>query len=800
MAAPVIQTTIYFPALAQWRDVSACVDMGTTLEVTEAIEAPAETNSYVAPDIQMKLYEGTSDEFLLSWFDTIQPDDLNWTVEIKLEGIPIFTGFVLPTSLQIDNRERWAGFTAIGKAGLLARTSADTDLFKRPTSSGWLVSSAQGNAWRAEIVITKSPAQVTCEYVTDDILGIDMGGGSIMEVKVITVSSTFPSPPYPVFTLSVEGMEAPPLGGAAITLLSPYYRNVTLQNAVNTLFAAAGLAAPLPANFNVIPIANASSPFATRPTVTGLVGYPQSVTPSVFEFEKYYPVIGTTSGTYIQYNPPLGVWVAAPNYLQNYSVELVDWTDDNNFTTMGYWISGPRTEQTPSGSDYDYVFWHYWLTTGTPAPPGYRFGVMVRVSQEPDSSGYYSATTTLYREATYDGYTWARTHTQTVASGAIATLVNLHNEIGETIGIYSTGLRSSAGKLVFTHPDGTSATGYTTAYVSLADLSGYTAIGTMRGKVRRNGVFSIDTQRDATPTAHIWDLTEFGVPIFTQAMPLPVGFQPKTLTYNPGDGYWYALAVSEARGVELLSYTSSGLDQRTGYIPTQIEASGTTYSSFDLTCIRTPSPPAGAWPMVALVGGNVWWIAYSFTGLIPYFDTEGLSCADVLAQLGVTVDAFFLVDAGLDTHFRSRAAFSARTIDTGVNTGSTRIDDDGCFMLRRAAIWYKTVKHVTVENETDDAITGSAGLAAFAGTEQALSNASRFITTTSFAQALAQNTLGYLGRKLSLLDVEHELDGRRYEVGRTFTAIVNSVLTTYQIVNAVIRPATGTVHVQGLEM
>jgi len=800
MAAPVIQTTIYFPSLGQWRDVSACVDMGTTVEISEAIEAPAETNSYVAPDIQLKLYEGTASEFLLSWFDSIQPDDINWTVEIKLEGIPIFTGFVLPTSLQIDTREGWAGFTAIGKAGLLARTSADGGVFKRPASTGWFVSSAQGNAWRATIVIQKSTAQTTCEYVTDDILGIDMGGGSVQEVKVISVSSVFTTPPYPIFTLSVEGMEAPPLGGAAITLLSPYYRNVTLQNAVNALFTQAGLTAPSAANFNVIPLSLASSPFATRPNMAGLVGYPQAVVPNVFELERYYPVIGTTSGTYIQYDPPLGAWVSAPNYLQNRSSEPVDWTDDNNFSTMGYLFYGPRFEQTPSGSDYDYTFWHYWLTTTLPSPPGFRFGVRVRVSENPDSSGYYTVSTLLLREQTLDGYTWTFTHSQVVAAGSLTTLVNLHNEIGETIGIYSTGLRSSQGKLLFTHPDGTSATGYTTAYVSLADLTGYTAVGTMRGKVRRNAVFSIDTQRDATPQAHSYDITEFGVPIFTTVAPLPIGFQPQTLTYNPGDGFWYALAVSEARGVELLSYTSNDLDPRAGYVPTQIEAQGTILGSFDLTTIRTPSPPSGAWPMVALVNGNVWWIAYSFTGLIPYFDTEGLSCAEALAQLGVTVDAFFLVDAGLDTHFRSRAAFSARTIDTGVGTGSTRIDDDGCFMLRRAAIWYKTVKYVSVENETDDAITGAAGLVAFKDTEQSLSNASRFITTTSFAQALAQNTLGYLGRKLALLDVEHELDGRRYEVGRTFTAIVGGVLKTYQIVNAVIRPATGTVHVQGLEM
>ena len=802
MSLPNIQVTIYFPGLGQWRVVSPCVDAGTVLEISESIEAPAETNSYVAPDIQLKLYEGTADEFRLSWFDSIQPDDLNWTVEIKLEGVPIFTGFILPTSLQIDTREGWAGFTAIGKAGLLARTSADTSTFKRPASSGWFVLSAQGNAWRATVTIAKMTPQSVCEYVTDDVIGVDMGGGSIREVKVITVTGTGDTLPYPSFSLSVEGLAAPPLVFAAVTLLTPYFRNVALEDAVESLFLAAGLAAPLPANYNVIPIANAASPFATRPSLAGLTGYAQAVIPNAFANPRYHPVIGTTAGTFIQYAPPLGTWVPAPGYLAGQSSEPVDWTDDNNFTAMGFTLNGPRFEQSESGSDYVYVFWHYWITNQTPAPPYYRFGIAVAVSIEANpATGEYSFATSLYKESSPDGFTWGSRTTQAVATGGGTTVINLHNEIGQTVGIYSTGLRSSQGKLLFTHPDPTSATFYRAATASLANLTGYAAVGTMRGKCRRDGIFAIDTVRDATPTLYQFVVNEFGVPSFTTVVGLPIGFQPQTLTYNDGDGYWYALAVSEEKGVELLSYASSLLAPRAGYIPTQVESSGPSVAAnFDLTTVRTASPPPGAWPMVALVNGNVWWIAYSFSGLIPYFDTEGLSCADALAQLGVVVDAFFLVDAGLDTHFRSRAAFSARTIATGSGQTSTRIDDAGCYLFRRAAIWYKTVKHVTVENETDDTISGSAGLDAFRGTEQSLENASRFVTTTSFAQALAQNTLGYLGRKLALLDVEHSLDGRRYEVGRTFTALLDGAVKTFQIVSAVIRPQHGTAHVQGLEM
>jgi len=804
MAAPAIQVTIYFASLAQWVDVSAVTDLGTSIEVSESIESPAETNVYVAPDIQMKLYEGTASEFLLSWFDSIQPDDTQWTVEIKLNGVPIFTGFILPTSLQTESVERWAGFTAIGKAGLLARTSADTDTFKRPASSGWTVLSSQGNAYIATITIQKTTSQDSCEYVTDDVLSIDMGGGQTMEVTVQTVTGTGGVQPYPSFVLGVVGMTAPPIVGSAVSLVTRYFRNVSLRIAVQALFNAAGLAVPTTANYNVIPIALASSPFATRPNTLGINGYPVSVIPNVFDAPRYYPVIGTGSGTFIQYDPPLGAWQTAPNYLQGRSSQLVDWTDENTFSAMGYWIVGERDDQQEVATDYVYIFWHYHITSPTPTPPVYRYGVAVTVSQEPDSFGYYTASTELRKESTMDGYTWTRTHTVAVASGVISTLDNLHAEIGQTIGIYTTSPlpQNSKTKLLFTHPDGTSATGYRAATVSISDLTGYTAVGTMRGKVRRTGVYQVDTFRDATPTCYLYTINEFGAPSFTTTVGLPIGFQPQTLTYNDGDGFWYALSSSRDRGVELLSYTSSSLAPRAGYVITQIEApGGNVPASLDLTTIRTPTLPPGAWPMVALVGGNIWWIAYSFTGLIPYLDVEGLSCGDALAQLGVTVDAFFYVDAGLESHFRSRAAgLLARTIDTGVGTGSTRIDDAGCLKLARASIWYKTIKYCTMTNERDDTITGSAGLEGFKSTEQSLDVKSRFVTTTSFAQALAQNTLGYLGRKLALLDVEHELDGRKYEVGRTFTAVYAGGFATYQIVGVTVKPADGTVSVQGLEV
>ena len=801
MAAPVIQLTIYFPSLGQWRDVTAVADLGQSLEFTEAIEAPTETNVYVAPDMQIKLNEGISAEFLLSWFDTITPDAMDWEVELKLEGVPIFTGFILPNSLQIDDVERWAAFTAVGKAARLARTSADTATFKRSIIN-WTVVSSQGNAYIATVTVQTMSPQNSCDFTTDDKISVDLGGGQKVDMTVTTVKGTGTTPPYPSFVLGVVGMTAPPPQGAIVQLLTPYFRNIALKDAVNLLFTASGLSAPVGANYNVQPIANASSPFATRPNVRGLIGYPQSVIPELGNpAPRQYPLIGTASGTYAQYDPPLGNWALNPSYLQGRSSEPVDWTDDENFSSMSYALYGPRSEQLEiSNTDYEYIFWHYWYVNSAPPPIAYRFGLSVTISIEPDNAGYYGVRTTLYKDQTLDSYTWTRVLSVPVGAGSLSTLINLHNEIGETVGIYSTGIRSSSGQLLFTHPDATNASGYSAATVSLADLTGYTNRGFVRGKVRRNGVFAVDTYRDNTPTAFIFTIAGDGAPLLNSTVGLPLGFQPQTLTYNTGDGFWYALSASMERGVELLSYTSNLLGTRAGYVPTQIEAQGNAAGNYDLTCISTATPAPGAWPMVALVNGNVWWIAYSFTGLIPYLDTEGLSCADVLAQLGVTVDAFFYVDAQVRSHFRSRPATAALSIASGTALTSTAIDDAGCLSLRRAAIWYKTVRHVTVSNEKDEAITGTAGIENFANTDQALSVASRYVTTTSFAQALAQNTYGYLGRGLILIDVEHIHDGRLYEVGRTFTATVRGMLKTFQIIDVTNRPAAGTVRVQGVEM
>lgn len=811
MATPVIQTTIYFPSLGQWRDVSACVDMGTTVEISEAIEAPAETNSYVAPDIQLKLYEGTASEFLLSWFDSIQPDDINWTVEIKLEGIPIFTGFVLPTSLQIDTRERWAGFTAIGKAGLLARTSADTPTFKRPTGTGWIVSEVTGTEFSAVVIISNvSGPQSSCEFLSGDRLSFTTPGGDVGEAEVSSVAPVGGTTPYTNWALVVKGLPQSYVAGTTIDLLTPYLRNVPLKTAVDMLYAAAGLGATIDGDtYIVTPIENALTPFATAPSIVGLSGTPLAISPSASPYStliQKLPVCGTTEGAWFQNPSPSGPWAHDARLQPSGASYPVDWSPQG---TGYYQLYGPRATSGLTAlvpfKQHTYTFWAYDYRDQAQFPYlFYRWGLQIVVEYTNAGPGAaYSWEYKILHEVSADGWTWVTADGPYPAvAGTTDTVVTL--EIKKTCGIDILGEW-----LVFSAPSVTAGADvvYSTSAFDTATHTFAYNVHPGHGQVfgvseSICGVFSIDTFRENVPQVNFFQRSGLGF-VYRETVSIPAGLVPASIKRNPGDNFYYALSATEEGGVQLLSYTGSTLGARAGWVPPVLFPPTPLYlvDNVDLIVIQTLDyDGSGPWPMFGLFGNQLWWIADSFAGIIPYLDTEGLSCADALAQIGVVVDAFFWVDAQLVTYFRSRNASAARTIATGTASSSTRIDDDGCLDLKRAAIWYKTVKYVTVENETDDTITGSAGLESFRDTEQSLDNASRFVTTTSFAQALAQNTLGYLGRKLALLDVEHELDGRRYEIGRTFTAVVNGVLTTYQIVNAVVRPANGTVHVQGLEM
>jgi hypothetical protein len=93
-----------------------CVDLDAPPQITEAIEAPMETNEFVAPDVQVRLNVGdpAKGEFQFSWFDSIQPWSTDYKLKVTVDGATLFHGFVLPNTIQFNDAERWCAFTAIG--------------------------------------------------------------------------------------------------------------------------------------------------------------------------------------------------------------------------------------------------------------------------------------------------------------------------------------------------------------------------------------------------------------------------------------------------------------------------------------------------------------------------------------------------------------------------------------------------------------------------------------------------------------------------------------------------------------
>lgn len=782
-------------------------ELDTGMEITEAIESPAEVNRFVAPDVSLRVYDDPKAPWLLALFSQITPTATDWLLMIDCDGWQRFTGYILPNTVQIDDAERWVSFTAIGLAGRLAATSAEASTLRRNPDSGWTVKQSNGNNYYAEIEIEKISAQATCEYVTDDILEIGTAGGNGAEVKVLSVEPVGESVPFYSFKVYVSGMVEEFTPGSTITLVTPFLRNVALKTVVDALFVAAGLPATTALTYLVDPISGAATQFASMPNLTGLEGTPQGVSSTVGPtYLQTNPIVGTSSGAYAQNDPPSGNWSVWPGYPSGVTARPNDWqikTNNSEYLLYGRRFTQNRVNPLDPNSDREYIFWCYYYPTAAFPVTQYRYGLGVTVDNITRTGSIYTFSTSLYIETATDGRTWTRVAATVVNTGTTTT--DLHAEVGQTCGIDMTGHRYYD-VLVFTEPVGGG--DVVTYRVSQATLDLVTVtsgvITGVRGQVMvggRIGIYQTDTLRDSVPTARFYNISELSALSLSGTAPIPPGLDPFTLRFNDGDLYWYALANSPARGVELLSFSDPELTPRVGWLPPQI-APPATYKNtpLSLAVIHPTTYVSGPYPMIVMVGSSIWWIAYSFAGVLPYVDVGGLSCGDALAQLATLVDAYFYVDRLGVSWFRSRGTNSGKTIGTGRAITSTRIDDTGCLTFRRSGVWYKAVRYVTVTNDGDETITGAAGDPAFIGNELALAITNRFIYPTSFARALAENTFSYLGRALVAVEVEHLDDGRDYSVGNTFTAMVNGVLKTFQIIDVTHRPAAATIHVQGIEL
>lgn len=804
MSAPNVQ--VYLTTPIPGYSFAALADM-TSLdsapEITEAIEAPAEVNRFVAPDVSLKVNDDPKSPWLISLFEQITPTATDWYLSVECDGYVRFSGYILPNTVQIDDTERWVSFTAIGLAGKLSTTSAELASLKRATNSGWTVVETSTGGFNQTVQIAKTTAQSSCEIVSGDTVSLVTPGGERDDVFVRTVYPVGSSGPYASWMLIVDGLDQRYAAGTVVELATPYLRNVPLRTVVDALYVGAGLPATTASTYRVASISGASAPFATVPGQTGLIGTPLGVASAKDALAPgHLPLCGTSVGAFTQGSPPAGSWGILPGDPSGVPAYPVDW---RSYGTGTYVLYGPRASQEIGAPGWiHYNFYGYDYSAGSPPGTAYRYRLEIRVDNDAETAATFNYETRLYRERSTNYYTWVADAGPTTAVTG-STTTNLHDEVPLTCGIDVFGIHPQ--RLVFTEPS--SASGSIVYRISTAIPSTLVitagVFAATRGQVfapnnGRVGVFEVDGLRGSIPTARFYALNDAGTLVAMSTAAIPTGFQPFTLKYNEGDGYYYALAQTTQTGVLLLSYTSAELVTRAGWTPVELYPPYLPQGACDLTAIRADSWVSGAYPMLAIFGNNLWWISLDFAGIIPYADMEGLSCGDALAQLATLVDAFFYVDRLGVTWFKSRSLASGRTIGTGRTNTSTRIDDDACISLRRAGIWYKAVRFVTIRNENDETIVGTAGDPAFIGNELALEITNRFVYPQSFAMALAEHLFAYLGGALIAVDVEHLDDARDYSIGNSFEAIAGGSLRTFQIVDTTHRPVAGTVRVQGIEI
>jgi hypothetical protein len=815
VAIPNVTVELNIPGLG-WRDVSGPASIDSTIEVTEAIENPTEVNAFVAPEVTIKLHQDGSGIFTFSLFSSMLPESTDYLVRIKRDGVTLFYGFILPNTLQFDDAERWASFNAIGMAGKLARTSAESSAaLKRAVNTGWRVHEAGGNESLGTVIITNTAGATSlCEILAGDTVTVQTPGGQTDELVVQGVAPTTETSPHLYFELTVTGLNQAYEAGSVVTLITPYARNLSLKTFVDRLFLAAGLNATTASTYLAAPLVGASAPFATPPSMVGLEGIAplgvSTVTNDIIgsPLPGEFPVLGTNVGVYKQENAPTGDWT----FYEHADTALypVDWRPYGS----GKWEQYGRryrrrlirdAELPPNVTGALYTFWAYdYYDTFTPAT-FYRYRLEVEVDNFDGRAAAYNWETRLYKESSSDGYTWTTIGGPYGTRNGV-TVARLHDEIPYACGIEVFKLLGSK-RIIFTDPDDTvdpcqyylsqmTTAGAVTRNVGPSGVS-------IRGNLFQHKLDYLlvarrDTTRSDIPTAFILTDDGAGALAVSNTVPIPADFQPYTLRYNAGDGYWYALASSKENGVRLLSFTGSTLALRSGYTPPELFPPSGALGAVDMTVVN--GPPGQTYPMLAIFGNQLWWISKSASGWIAYADVEGLSCGEALAQAVTLVDAYAYVDRDLTSWVKSRGTTSTRSVITGTTGTSTRLDDGGCLRLRRSSIWYKSYRYVTVKNEKDESIVGEAGDKNFKDTEQGLELTSRYVSTQSFATALAQNLLSYLGRALKAVDLEHELDERRYEIGRWFNASIDGAVRTFQIIEATPRPVAGTVRVQGLEL
>lgn len=771
-------------------------------EILDAVEKPAETNAFVAPEVSVKGFDDAS-KTVWTRLKLIAPlgDDAVFTVWRDYgtgSAARLFAGYVAPNTIQFDDQQRSFSFTAYGFARRLAALDA-TNMFKRTGVTGWTVT----ESLTPRQTITKAGA-TTCPFSSGDTLAFivtktDKSGTTQEENEELVAQVTYKSGAEWYVYLANPTQIYP--AATPIVLKTPYLRNAKASTVVSDIFAASGLPSPT-THFSTTGPTVSTGWFTTPMSLDGL---PSQVTGIVSSGISYDAPLATSQGSaFTMAAPPDGTW-----------------------SNIGYYGNQPVAARVNAGMAYLYGLWWDVSQTGPPGArvrtyswfayrldtpaPYTRYVYQMTIDNVDQNLSETSVTISLHSQTSADGYTWAGWAVPTGWVDRVFTTLEwmVPYVIDQKPGSAGRPSKSIGAAYVY----GGGAVYFTEPYVSVAGgpvkwrLSSYCVttnttntglVDGVRGGFSRADliVWSTDTLDQNPPMATAWGPLAGGLVSFpATTLPVPASSLGYTF-YNGFLGGPFFLASDAASGTKLCQI-------KPGYVieTTQLTSPGPESDGYcDVAWLGGTYAGSG----VVVVGGIPWWLSKSSSGIVSYLDCDGLSCADVLTQLAGMFDALWYVDVTASTTvthcwFRTRQVISGTTVATGANP-SVALDDSGLVSLRRQPLWFRTYRHVRVTNDQDETVAGEYGDVAFRGTSLGLEVALRYVSPSSYAAAIAKHIYDYLGRGLTFVDVEHEDDGRNYSVGRTFTLTLDGASKTFQIYE-VARPLLSAVlRIQAVEL
>jgi hypothetical protein len=800
-------------------DIAAYLSQESGAVLTNTIENPTDTNNFTAADVSLKGYDPTG--YIKGLLAGILPTSTDFGIYVDMalfnSALGGYTtdisldGFIAPATVQFNPKDKSFAFTVIGNVRKLQTTSA-ASLFKRPNyfDSKWTLNqdATPADGISPSIRVQSSTGNSTCDFFAGD--QVQIGDNEQFVVTNVSPDTTSSPPAYWVLGIS-DAPKKTYAAGTFIKLLSVYARNVSLHDVVEGLYNAAGF--PAEGYFGSAALPNLGALFATPINMSGLPAGPVS---GVSPFGPFGTTLiaGTPGGIYRSNGPTSPFTFLAP-----YKLAPVDPTNTN--TTYVY--TGPKRTRTRNNVPryginvtmkfYAYDSFQYGGTFN-------RYILTVTCNEDVvDTGGTFGgfAFTTKLEWETYDTGldTWGGT--TTLWAGVSSTTLTELSAAYDAIGI---DVDPATGTCFFTDLDvggagqqinmNTSAYQPTGATITTGTLARNKATGvngpTCFMAPGQLAVFQVDGILGNSARVLTYTTVANGTMtlVGTQSIsPYVVG---RSVKQNKGNGAIYGLISDPVNGIYLKlwsNWTFGGIDYTPDLLfpppPNPSQSTNLLQKPYevDLICLPTAGGPgSGRYPMVALIGGTPQFISNQGSGLIPYVDLTDLSVADALQQLTViNAGIFYVVPSGW--FFRSRSG-PAPGYTIGVND---QIDGDAGFLsLTNQNVFNRWVGYVRIEHETDATIFGEAGDSAFADTDQGLTLKSRFVSSKSFAAALATSLYNYLGAQKRWIEIERLRDGRVYGVGRTFHCNVDGVNRNFQIIETG-HPVCGvTVKVVGLEV